>query len=76
MSAAVSANLMGITGIARRLVLDGAMDEASARKAMEASASGAPAATCATLEGGADAGSCGGGAFAGIRDAAGGSAGD
>ena len=36
MSAAVSANLMGITGIARRLVLDGAMDEASARKAMEA----------------------------------------
>ena len=36
MSAVSSANLMGITGIARRLVLDGAMDEASARKAMEA----------------------------------------
>ena len=35
MSAVSSANLMGITGIARRLVLDGAMDEASARKAME-----------------------------------------
>ena len=36
MSAAPSPNLMGITGIARRLVLDGALDEASARKAMEA----------------------------------------
>ena len=36
MSAATSANLMGITGIARRLVLDGAMDEAAARKAMDA----------------------------------------
>ena len=36
MSAVSSANLMGIAGIARRLVLDGAMDEASARKAMEA----------------------------------------
>ena len=35
MSAVATANLMGITGIARRLVLDGAMDEASARKAME-----------------------------------------
>jgi len=29
-------NLMGITGIARRLVLDGALDEATARQAMEA----------------------------------------
>ena len=36
MNAVTSANLMGITGIARRLVLDGAMDEASARKAMDA----------------------------------------
>ena len=36
MSAVTSANLMGITGIARRLVLDGAMDEAAARKAMDA----------------------------------------
>ena len=36
MSAAVTANLMGITGIARRLVLDGAMDEGDARKAMDA----------------------------------------
>ena len=36
MSAATSANLMGITGIARRLVLDGAMEEAAARKAMDA----------------------------------------
>ena len=35
MSAVTSANLMGITGIARRLVLDGALDEAAARKAME-----------------------------------------
>jgi len=31
-----TANLMGITGIARRLVLDGALDEAAARKAMDA----------------------------------------
>ncbi|WP_374353319.1 type IV-A pilus assembly ATPase PilB [Thermomonas sp.] len=36
MSAVTSANLMGITGIARRLVLDGALDEGAARKAMEA----------------------------------------
>ncbi len=36
MSVVTAANLMGITGIARRLVLDGAMDEAEARKAMEA----------------------------------------
>ena len=35
MSAVTSANLMGITGIARRLVLDGALEEAAARKAME-----------------------------------------
>jgi len=35
-SAVTSANLMGITGIARRLVLDGALDEAAARKAMDA----------------------------------------
>ncbi|WP_374012262.1 type IV-A pilus assembly ATPase PilB [Pseudoxanthomonas koreensis] len=34
MNAAVSANLVGITGIARRLVQDGAMDEAAARAAM------------------------------------------
>ena len=36
MSAMPSTNLMGITGIARRLVLDGALDEAAARKAMDA----------------------------------------
>ena len=36
MSAVTAANLMGITGIARRLVLDGAMDETDARKAMDA----------------------------------------
>jgi type IV pilus assembly protein PilB len=36
MSAITSTNLMGITGIARRLVLDGALDEAAARRAMEA----------------------------------------
>ncbi len=36
MSAVNAANLMGITGIARRLVLDGAMEEADARKAMDA----------------------------------------
>ena len=36
MSAVTNANLMGITGIARRLVLDGALDEAVARKAMDA----------------------------------------
>ena len=35
MSAVTSANLMGITGIARRLVLDGVLDEAAARKAMD-----------------------------------------
>ena len=36
MTAVTSANLMGITGIARRLVLDGSLEEAAARKAMEA----------------------------------------
>ncbi|MFC0676967.1 type IV-A pilus assembly ATPase PilB [Lysobacter korlensis] len=36
MSAVATANLVGITGIARRLVLDGAMDEAAARSAMSA----------------------------------------
>ena len=35
MSAVASANLVGITGIARRLVLDGAMDEATAREALD-----------------------------------------
>ena len=39
MSAVTSANLMGITGIARRLVLDGALEEAAARKAMEGATS-------------------------------------
>ncbi|KAF1689094.1 type IV-A pilus assembly ATPase PilB [Pseudoxanthomonas koreensis] len=34
MNAVVTANLVGITGIARRLVQDGAMDEAEARSAM------------------------------------------
>ena len=32
---AVTANLVGITGIARRLVMDGALDEASAREALD-----------------------------------------
>jgi type IV pilus assembly protein PilB len=36
MSTAPTANLVGITGIARRLVMDGALDEAAARDAMEA----------------------------------------
>ncbi|HYG04841.1 MAG TPA: type IV-A pilus assembly ATPase PilB [Stenotrophomonas sp.] len=35
---AVTANLVGITGIARRLVQDGAMDEAAARAAMDQAA--------------------------------------
>src|SRR3546814_4044125 len=36
MNAAVAtANLAGITGIARRLVLDGALDEAAAREALD-----------------------------------------
>ena len=34
MNAIVNANLVGITGIARRLVQDGALDEAAARDAM------------------------------------------
>ncbi len=34
MNTAVAANLVGITGIARRLVQDGALDEAAARNAM------------------------------------------
>ena len=36
MAAVATANLVGITGIARRLVLDGALDEATAREAMDA----------------------------------------
>jgi type IV pilus assembly protein PilB len=35
MSSVATANLVGITGIARRLVLDGALDEAAAREAMD-----------------------------------------
>ncbi len=35
MSAVASPNLVGITGIARRLVLDGALDEAAAREALD-----------------------------------------
>src|SRR5690606_10312375 len=35
MSAVATANLVGITGIARRLVLDGALDEAAAREALD-----------------------------------------
>ncbi|NYZ62831.1 type IV-A pilus assembly ATPase PilB [Luteimonas deserti] len=35
MSAVATSNLIGITGIARRLVLDGALDEAAAREALE-----------------------------------------
>ena len=49
MSAVSSANLMGITGIARRLVLDGALDDAAARKAMDgATANKTPLATYLT----------------------------
>ena len=36
MATVASANLVGITGIARRLVLDGNLDEASAREALDA----------------------------------------
>jgi type IV pilus assembly protein PilB len=36
MANVATANLVGITGIARRLVMDGALDEASAREAMRA----------------------------------------
>ncbi|TDK18557.1 type IV-A pilus assembly ATPase PilB [Luteimonas aestuarii] len=35
MNAVTTANLVGITGIARRLVLDGALDEAAARDALD-----------------------------------------
>ncbi|MEN1960947.1 type IV-A pilus assembly ATPase PilB [Luteimonas sp. MJ246] len=35
MNAVASANLVGITGIARRLVLDGALDESTAREALD-----------------------------------------
>ncbi|GAA3915919.1 type IV-A pilus assembly ATPase PilB [Luteimonas lutimaris] len=35
MSAVATANLVGITGIARRLVLDGALDEAAARESLD-----------------------------------------
>ena len=35
MNAVSTANLVGITGIARRLVLDGALDEAAAREALD-----------------------------------------
>lgn len=38
MSAIATANLVGITGIARRLVLDGVIDESAAREAMAAAA--------------------------------------
>ncbi|MBB1088592.1 type IV-A pilus assembly ATPase PilB [Lysobacter sp. SG-8] len=37
MNTVSTANLVGITGIARRLVMDGALDEAAAREAMAAS---------------------------------------
>jgi type IV pilus assembly protein PilB len=36
MATVATANLVGITGIARRLVLDGALDESTAREAMDA----------------------------------------
>ena len=39
MNTVATANLVGITGIARRLVLDGALDEAAARDAMEKASS-------------------------------------
>ena len=37
MNSAVTANLLGITGIARRLVLDGALEESAAREALDLS---------------------------------------
>ena len=40
MSTVATANLVGITGIARRLVLDGALDEQVAREAMAAATAG------------------------------------
>ena len=40
MNAVASANLVGITGIARRLVLDGALDEATAREALDKATAG------------------------------------
>jgi type IV pilus assembly protein PilB len=40
MSTVATANLVGITGIARRLVLDGALDEQAAREAMTAATAG------------------------------------
>jgi type IV pilus assembly protein PilB len=40
MSTVATANLVGITGIARRLVLDGALDEQAAREAMAAATAG------------------------------------
>ena len=39
MATVATANLVGITGIARRLVMDGALDEAAAREAMAAATS-------------------------------------
>ena len=39
MSAVATANLVGITGIARRLVMDGALDEATAREALDKASS-------------------------------------
>jgi type IV pilus assembly protein PilB len=36
MATVATANLVGITGIARRLVLDGALEEGVAREAMDA----------------------------------------
>ena len=49
MATAAHANLVGITGIARRLVLDGALEEAAARDAMtKATAEKKPIATYLT----------------------------
>ena len=46
MNTVATANLVGITGIARRLVADGALDEAAARDAMDkASAAKVPLVT-------------------------------
>src|SRR5690606_28952010 len=46
MNAVAAANLVGITGIARRLVLDGVLDEANAREALDkATAERKPVAT-------------------------------
>ena len=42
MNTVATANLVGITGIARRLVMDGALEEGAAREAMAAASAASP----------------------------------